>query len=374
VCCKANSMPTKSHGPAGQSDYSLDHGEISPDRVTAVMVTYGDRRPFVEHSVAAALREGVGRLVLVSNAARWDVVAWACETARDKLDVVQLPENRGSAGGYVAGLRRALDLGAELIWMLDDDNMPEQGCLRKLLTAWAELIQHVDKTRFALVAYRPACLADLGSGVPINRISTRTSSFWGFHILDVPYKIWRRTSWGKPKPPCELPPLVELDEGPWGGMLLHRALLEAIGMPREGMVLYADDTEFTRRLRLRKGLLYCVTSATVVDLGPKWADKSTFSTSFEAWLLGGNDARVYYGARNHSYVDAHYVRKSQFVFWLNRIVYLAVLYALAVLHRRLPRFTLLKRAIRHGLCGQMGRVLTLDEATLQNNSADKSVL
>ena len=324
--------------------------------------------------MAAALTEGVGRLVVVSNAARWDVVDWARETTRDKLDVVQLPENRGSAGRYVGGLCRALDLGAGLIWMPGDDNMPEQGCLRKLLTAWVELAKEVGKDRLALAGYRPACQTDLASGVPLTRIWRRPSSFWGFHLADLPYKVWRRSPWGRPNPAKQLPPLVELDEAPFGGLLFDRTLLEAIGLPRAEMSLYADDTEFTRRIRHYRGYLYCLTPAIVVDLGPKWMDKNAHSTSFEVWLLGGSDVLAYYGARNQSYVDAQYVERSKFVFWLNRIAYLAVLCAFAVLHWRLSRFALLKRAIRDGLFGQLGRVLTLDEATLQNDSADKSML
>src|ERR671921_33453 len=49
--------------------------------------------------------------------------------------VVPMPltENRGGAGGFHVGLQAAYDRGADLVWLMDDDGLPEPDCLKMLL-------------------------------------------------------------------------------------------------------------------------------------------------------------------------------------------------------------------------------------------------
>ena len=44
-----------------------------------------------------------------------------------------LPENTGGAGGFNHGLAWAMDHGADLVWLMDDDGLPEPDCLGTLL-------------------------------------------------------------------------------------------------------------------------------------------------------------------------------------------------------------------------------------------------
>src|SRR4029078_3287900 len=44
-----------------------------------------------------------------------------------------LTDNTGGAGGFHEGLRWALERGADLVWLMDDDGLPEPGCLKTLL-------------------------------------------------------------------------------------------------------------------------------------------------------------------------------------------------------------------------------------------------
>jgi GT2 family glycosyltransferase len=47
-----------------------------------------------------------------------------------------MAENTGGAGGFAVGLDAALAEGADLIWLMDDDTVPEPGALDELLAAW----------------------------------------------------------------------------------------------------------------------------------------------------------------------------------------------------------------------------------------------
>ena len=48
-----------------------------------------------------------------------------------------MPENTGGAGGFAAGIAFALDSGADLVWLMDDDTVPTPTALSSLLDARA---------------------------------------------------------------------------------------------------------------------------------------------------------------------------------------------------------------------------------------------
>jgi rhamnopyranosyl-N-acetylglucosaminyl-diphospho-decaprenol beta-1,3/1,4-galactofuranosyltransferase len=61
----------------------------------------------------------------------------------DRVRVTREPENTGPAGGHAAGLRAFLGSGYDLAWVMDDDCIPERGCLEALLDAAGERHQGV---------------------------------------------------------------------------------------------------------------------------------------------------------------------------------------------------------------------------------------
>ena len=51
------------------------------------------------------------------------------------MRLATLAQNTGGAGGFAYGLALALADGADLVWLMDDDTVPEPGALRALLDA-----------------------------------------------------------------------------------------------------------------------------------------------------------------------------------------------------------------------------------------------
>src|SRR6185312_284375 len=167
--------------------------------IFAVTVTYGQRRSLLEQMLTATLAEGVRNIVIVDNGAGWDVGELVSQYPDASLHMVSMGSNQGSAAGFAAGMSAAMQAGAEMIWLLDDDNRPLPGARRALLDAYDVLLTHGGgKQDTAVLAFRPEHQADVAMGVPQARINPRRSSFLGFHVLDIPYKLWRRTPWGKP--------------------------------------------------------------------------------------------------------------------------------------------------------------------------------
>lgn len=327
---------------------------MNHNNVVQVTVTYGNRKYLLQQVVDAAQSTAVSKVVIIDNGATWPLRSKLNDIYRDFVDVVEMGHNTGSAPGYAAGIQRALDLGAEFIFLLDDDNRPEPGALPTLLQTHAELARNVPRDRLAVLAFRPSHQGDVADGVPARRVNPRPSSFLGFHVLDIPYKLWRRTPWGRPRLRHGLPARVDMTMAPYGGLLLHRDAVQTIGLPDPGFVLYGDDTEWTYRLHRCGGRIVLVTAARVDDLESSWSLKSSFGTSFNAFLSGTGDLRAYYGLRNAAYFFHHCHARRNPMFWVNVHTYKMVLGIFAVASGKTARYSLLMRAMRDGIAGRLG--------------------
>jgi GT2 family glycosyltransferase len=328
---------------------------LSPKDVTAVTVTYGNRKHLLERAIRAARSEGIGQLVVVDNGALWPVSAELEEGGfEDRLDIIEMGRNTGSAGGYAAGLSRALELGAEYIWLLDDDNHPEQGCLGTLLSAYRRLRTDHNADRLAVLAFRPEHQADVAVGVPLHRITPRPNAFRGFHVLDIPYKLWRRTPWGRPRLTSGLPNSLDLDVAPYSGLLFHRALIECVGLPRRDFVLYGDDHEFSGRIAQSGGCISLIPGARLMDMEASWNVPESPATSFAVLLGQGSDFRAYYSTRNSTFLETHCRSNDPLMLRLNRWVYLVALGVVAALSGRLRRYRLVLQAVGDGLAARLG--------------------
>ena len=94
-------------------------------RVVAVVVTW-NRRELLEESLAALASQ-----TLAADAGgrrrqrlRRRHLRAARRSATRHLDVVHLTRNTGGAGGFAAGIERALTHDPDLVWLLDDDTVP----------------------------------------------------------------------------------------------------------------------------------------------------------------------------------------------------------------------------------------------------------
>src|SRR5262249_14986996 len=104
-------------------------------KVTAVVVTY-NRRDLLLESLAAVLAQNRApdSVIVVDNASA-DGTADAVRKAFPGVQLAELARNSGGAGGFAAGLALALAGAADLIWLMDDDTVPEPGALAALLAA-----------------------------------------------------------------------------------------------------------------------------------------------------------------------------------------------------------------------------------------------
>lgn len=318
-----------------------------------VTLTYGDRLEYLEELLARAFREkDITRAIVVSNASVAELdqlfMLWP-----NRVQVIELDSNTGSANGYAVGIEAALKTGCDFIWLMDDDNAPTPGSFGLLKQRLIDCTLRHGTDNTAVLGFRPTHQADVASGVPTRFIAPPRSSYFGFHVRQLPYKLWRRTPWGKPTPrPAQ--PLLELPFAYYGGLLGHTDLFRRIGLPRRDLVLYADDTEYTFRIGNLGGHLYLVPEAGLDDLENSWNIKARTSNIYETYLLGSSDLRAYYAARNQAWFDKNLWVTSPLMYRFNRWVFIRLLHFFARRHQRESRLALLLQAIRDGEAGALG--------------------
>ncbi|MEX0429640.1 glycosyltransferase family 2 protein, partial [Nocardioides sp. DS6] len=214
-----------------------------PRRITAVVVTFNRlgllQRLLERLDAVAALDE----VIVIDNASTDGTSEWlASLDDRDAGDdhrtvpVVAhtLATNSGGAGGFHEGLRLAVERGADLVWLMDDDGLPEPDCLDRLLAEtgldfWGPLV--VDEAEPGRLVF------------PIRLPG-------GTRVVHELADVARAATDGR----------IDGIVIPFNGVLVTRELVARIGYPRAEFFIWGDDHEYRLRAEAAGARI-----ATVVD-------------------------------------------------------------------------------------------------------------
>lgn len=326
------------------------------EAILAVVVTYGRRASLCCRAAESALLAGASRVIVVDNGAdlesRVELAEWAA--LLERVEVIPLGYNAGSAVGFGTGLEAALAGGADFVWLLDDDNEVDADAL-------CELIAEADRraaggvSNFALLSLRSdrPLLKALAGGRSVGETFPSHSSFLNFSMRDLPRRLRRRGS------RCSGSPVSGLPYAPFGGLFLPRLVAEQIGLPDERFVVYEDDTEFTSRLARSGSDLVLVPRSRIADQTASWYAAS-HGRGPGRLIAASSDARVYYAVRNRVHFESTIWRRSRIMYQLNKAVVLAIVIAVGLGAQRLARVRLILAAVRDGECERLGRRVDLD--------------
>jgi GT2 family glycosyltransferase len=109
---------------------------VSPT-VVAVVVTW-NRRDLLQECLEALQRQSIPVQVVVVDNASTDGTAAMLTADHPDVETVLLTANTGGAGGFAAGMERALGLVPDLLWLLDDDTVPAQTAAAALVRCWQD--------------------------------------------------------------------------------------------------------------------------------------------------------------------------------------------------------------------------------------------
>ena len=326
--------------------------------IIVVTVTYGDRWPHLLQVIPAVFQQGiVDQLLIVDNASEYDVAVKIRATFPQFLDrILVLPqtENLGSAGGFSTGLKKAYELNADFVYLIDDDNLPEDGALPILYEGWKNV---QERGLLALLSFRYQNLPNLKKaayGEEVRYFHDKPNSFLGFSVTNALAKLSKP---GKVhKPGGELLPQVKILQAPYGGLFLPRATIDRIGFPNEDLYLYADDTEYSYRIIQQGGEILMLTASRLKDLETSWwSDSNSLNKKWSVPLLEEGGFKAYYSTRNLTWFLWKNLSPNPVLFLFNGLIYLLYLLLMAIVSKRMKAFGTILRAVKDGLLGNLGR-------------------
>jgi len=198
------------------------------DKIFAVVLSYKRKEMLKRCLEAVSLQtRPCDGIIVVDNASHDGTEDMLQQLPLANLKVYVLSRNTGASGGFSAGFRIAYQLGADFVWMMDDDVTPELDALEQLTEADERLRAHNQPRSFLLS--RAYTHDGLLTNVP--RIDERTN--------EIDYENW--------------PALLDIGVIPvrpatFVSILVPRESLERYGLPLAPMFMWGDDTEFTLRI------------------------------------------------------------------------------------------------------------------------------
>lgn len=127
----------------------------------------------------------------------------------------RLPKNSGGAGGFHAGMKLAHEDGCDAVWMMDDDGLPDQNCLKNLLP-------HLDQY-------------DYLSPMVIDIQNEDMMAFEGCTVSE----FMKREKGG----------IVKGCANPFNGILYSKKLIDTIGYPKKEMFIWGDEINYDLRAK-----------------------------------------------------------------------------------------------------------------------------
>ena len=192
-------------------------------RVVAVVVTY-NRRALLGACVDCLLRQTAANLsILIVDNASTDGTAESLAPLIDagKVLYVNSGANLGGAGGFQFGVRCAMNLDCDYLWLMDDDSMPEPTALEALLNAAETVGDFGYLSGRALWTDGSLCRMNVQRDLRMKNID----------------------DFSAPRIPSGAATFVSL--------LVPARVVREVGLPIGAFFIWADDLEYTRRISRR---------------------------------------------------------------------------------------------------------------------------
>ncbi|MDQ3485089.1 MAG: glycosyltransferase [Actinomycetota bacterium] len=244
---------------------------MSEVQVAAVVVTW-NRRELLAQSLQAIQRQTLApAVVIVVDNASDDGTGRMLAERFPQLEVVQALVNTGGAGGFAIGLEEALSRGCRLVWLMDDDTVPEATALAQLVSARQRYVGAAP----ALVASR--VIWTDGRDHPMNTPRAKPGM-----------RVEERAA--SAEVGC-----IPIRSASFVSVLVDADLVRERGLPIADYFLWNDDFEFTTRIIRGGRALYCPASVVVhktrtfgaTDADP--GERFFYEVRNKIWLFSRSD-------------------------------------------------------------------------------------
>ncbi|MCC4260149.1 glycosyltransferase [Pseudomonas aestusnigri] len=247
-------------------------------KIFAVIVTY-NRKELLPCCLSAVSNQSrkLDRIVIVDNASTdgtRELLHSSEWLSRPDVELLALSDNTGGAGGFAAGLKHATDAGADWVWMMDDDAIPNMDALENLINGTLD----TDNIYGSTAVYE-------------DKLSWPMLPHHG-RSEDAIYTV------------RQLPGLVEVQFIPFLGIFVSKETVKQIGFPDVGFFLAADDVEYCMRARKSGARIILVGASRIFHPASEryrvcFPGRAFYSLKLPPW-------KRYYDVRNRIFIARKY--------------------------------------------------------------------
>ena len=188
------------------------------EKAIALIVTYNRQHLLSECITALRNQTRKPDAILVINNGSTDNTEQWLQSQHDLIFITQ--KNTGSGGGFNTGINWAYKQGYSWVWCMDDDGYPKEDALEKILEPETDLL----------------CLRNCAV---LNKDDKKTFVWKTKNyatINDVDNKIIKGIG------------------HPFNGTLIHRNIVERVGVPKPSLFLWGDESEYYCRITKRHNI------------------------------------------------------------------------------------------------------------------------
>jgi GT2 family glycosyltransferase len=248
-----------------------------------VVVTY-NRRKLLSECISALKNQtrSLDKILVVNNGSTDDTSEWLDQ--QDGIEFIS-QENVGSAGGFNEGIKNAYEGKYSWIWLMDDDGYPKENALEKLLDNDPEEL----------------CLRNC---IVLNKddkksLVWKTGKFTSYEHVD--QKVIMNYA------------------HPFNGTMIHRKIVERVGLPRKQLFLWGDEGEYLYRI-IKLNKIPCCTISDSIHYHPATSFSYKNDWNFNSgW-------KMYYYVRNRYHILVSKFCKSKVLAFM---LYIGFLFAFA---------------------------------------------
>ena len=256
-------------------------------KIFAVVVTYNRLELLKENLIALQGQTyNLEKIVIVNNNSTDGTTEYLNNNLKGLplFEVVNLNENIGGSGGFYEGIKSAVSQKCDWVWIMDDDTIPTQAALEKLV----EKTDIVKDTGFL----GSKVLFTDGSPHVMNNVPPATN-----HI--------RKIQWNA----FEDKKLLAAGFVSFVSCLINTEAIKKVGLPYKDFFIWGDDKEYTERM-IDAGFF----GGLVLDSIAYHKTKDNYSVD----LLSANDSlawKYFYGERNRVFIEKRNRSKKSFFLW-----------------------------------------------------------
>jgi len=193
--------------------FSINQTFLRMEKVIAVVVTY-NRLPLLRNCIEALRNQTrpLDKILIINNGSTDDTEKWLLSQT-DIECITQ--DNTGGAGGFSRAIAEGFAQGYTWTWCMDDDGFPKKDALEKLIAA--------DDGKELMLLNCIVLNKD-----DKNALVWKTGKYSRYDEID-----------------CDI---IEGKAHPFNGTLIHRKIVERVGIPKKKLFVWGDETEYYYRI------------------------------------------------------------------------------------------------------------------------------